>query len=80
MDATLWQGNRQATTSPAIRPDRDREVVRVGKDDAPDWWRGRWPRSARWGEDIPSDQLHDPMHFRSGGVDPGRDGCRVPLP
>ena len=20
------------------------------------------------------------MHFRSGGVDPGRDGCRVPLP
>lgn len=23
---------------------------------------------------------HDPMHFRSHGVDPGRDGCRVPLP
>ena len=22
----------------------------------------------------------DPMHVRSGGVDPGRDGCRVPLP
>ena len=22
----------------------------------------------------------DPMHFRSNGVDPGRDGCRVPLP
>jgi alpha-glucosidase len=20
------------------------------------------------------------MHFRSGGTDPGRDGCRVPLP
>jgi alpha-glucosidase len=20
------------------------------------------------------------MHFRSGGVDPGRDGCRVPIP
>ena len=20
------------------------------------------------------------MHFRSGGIDPGRDGCRVPLP
>jgi len=24
--------------------------------------------------------IQDPMHFRSGGVDPGRDGCRVPLP
>ncbi|WP_394938460.1 glycoside hydrolase family 13 protein [Psychromicrobium sp. YIM B11713] len=31
-------------------------------------------------EDIPLDRLQDPMHFRSGGVDPGRDGCRVPLP
>ena len=20
------------------------------------------------------------MHYRSGGIDPGRDGCRVPLP
>jgi alpha-glucosidase len=31
-------------------------------------------------EDIPVELLHDPMHFRSGGIDPGRDGCRVPLP
>ncbi|WP_308468912.1 glycoside hydrolase family 13 protein [Rathayibacter soli] len=31
-------------------------------------------------EDIPLDRLQDPMHFRSGGIDPGRDGCRVPLP
>ena len=31
-------------------------------------------------EDIPLDLLQDPMHFRSQGVDPGRDGCRVPLP
>jgi len=31
-------------------------------------------------EDIPGEQLRDPMHFRSGGVDPGRDGCRVPIP
>jgi alpha-glucosidase len=31
-------------------------------------------------EDIPVELLQDPMHFRSGGVDPGRDGCRVPLP
>lgn len=31
-------------------------------------------------EDIPEDRLEDPMHFRSGGIDPGRDGCRVPLP
>ncbi|MGI9825379.1 glycoside hydrolase family 13 protein [Agromyces sp. Marseille-Q5079] len=30
--------------------------------------------------DLPRDVLEDPMHFRSGGVDPGRDGCRVPLP
>jgi alpha-glucosidase len=31
-------------------------------------------------EDIPSDRRQDPMWHRSGGVDPGRDGCRVPLP
>ncbi|MCS5735983.1 glycoside hydrolase family 13 protein [Herbiconiux daphne] len=31
-------------------------------------------------EDIPRHLLTDPMHHRSGGVDPGRDGCRVPLP
>jgi len=31
-------------------------------------------------EDLPLELLQDPMHFRSGGVDPGRDGCRVPLP
>jgi alpha-glucosidase len=30
--------------------------------------------------DLPPDQLQDPMYFRSGGTDPGRDGCRVPLP
>lgn len=30
--------------------------------------------------EIPRDRIEDPMHFRSGGVDPGRDGCRVPLP
>lgn len=31
-------------------------------------------------EDLPLGLLTDPMHFRSLGVDPGRDGCRVPLP
>ena len=31
-------------------------------------------------EDLPVDRIQDPMHFQSGGVDPGRDGCRVPLP
>jgi alpha-glucosidase len=31
-------------------------------------------------ENIPSDRRQDPMWLRSGGVDPGRDGCRVPLP
>jgi alpha-glucosidase len=31
-------------------------------------------------EDLPLDRIQDPMHERSGGVDPGRDGCRVPLP
>ncbi len=30
--------------------------------------------------EVPLDAIEDPMHFRSGGVDPGRDGCRVPLP
>ena len=30
--------------------------------------------------DIPVDRIDDPMHARSGGVDPGRDGCRVPFP
>jgi alpha-glucosidase len=31
-------------------------------------------------EDIPSELRQDPMWRRSGGVDPGRDGCRIPLP
>jgi alpha-glucosidase len=30
--------------------------------------------------DVPAERREDPMYFRSGGVDPGRDGCRVPLP
>lgn len=30
--------------------------------------------------EIPVELIEDPMHARSGGVDPGRDGCRVPLP
>ncbi|HEU0183586.1 MAG TPA: glycoside hydrolase family 13 protein [Agromyces mariniharenae] len=30
--------------------------------------------------ELPREVLEDPMHFRSGGIDPGRDGCRVPLP
>jgi alpha-glucosidase len=31
-------------------------------------------------EDIPPERRQDPMWLRSGGVDPGRDGCRIPLP
>jgi len=31
-------------------------------------------------ETIPADRRQDPMWRRSGGVDPGRDGCRVPIP
>jgi alpha-glucosidase len=31
-------------------------------------------------EDIPTERRQDPMWLRSGGVDPGRDGCRIPLP
>ncbi|WNV89236.1 glycoside hydrolase family 13 protein [Umezawaea sp. Da 62-37] len=31
-------------------------------------------------EDLPRGALQDPMYFRSEGIDPGRDGCRVPLP
>ena len=30
--------------------------------------------------EVPRERIEDPMHARSGGVDPGRDGCRVPLP
>ncbi|MFJ3891852.1 MULTISPECIES: glycoside hydrolase family 13 protein [unclassified Streptomyces] len=30
--------------------------------------------------ELPADRIQDPMYFRSGGTDPGRDGCRVPLP
>ncbi|QIK83770.1 glycoside hydrolase family 13 protein [Sanguibacter sp. HDW7] len=30
--------------------------------------------------ELPPSRIQDPMHARSGGVDPGRDGCRVPLP
>jgi alpha-glucosidase len=31
-------------------------------------------------ENIPSDRREDPMWHRSGGIDPGRDGCRIPIP
>ena len=31
-------------------------------------------------EDIPADRIEDPMYHRTDGADPGRDGCRVPLP
>jgi alpha-glucosidase len=31
-------------------------------------------------ENIPFERRRDPMWHRSGGVDPGRDGCRIPLP
>jgi len=31
-------------------------------------------------EDIPAERIEDPMYHRTGGADPGRDGCRVPLP
>ncbi len=31
-------------------------------------------------EDIPPERKQDPMWRRSGGVDPGRDGCRTPMP
>ncbi len=30
--------------------------------------------------ELPRAAITDPMHFRSGGVDPGREGCRVPMP
>jgi alpha-glucosidase len=31
-------------------------------------------------EDLPDDKRQDPIWHRTGGADPGRDGCRVPLP
>jgi alpha-glucosidase len=31
-------------------------------------------------EDIPDERKQDPMFRRSGGVNPGRDGCRTPIP
>ncbi|MFF4284497.1 glycoside hydrolase family 13 protein [Streptomyces sp. NPDC001633] len=31
-------------------------------------------------EDLPEDVLQDPIWERSGHTDPGRDGCRVPIP
>jgi alpha-glucosidase len=31
-------------------------------------------------EDLPDAVRDDPMYTRSGGSDPGRDGCRIPLP
>jgi alpha-glucosidase len=30
--------------------------------------------------DLPPQARQDPVWFRSGGTEPGRDGCRVPLP
>ncbi len=31
-------------------------------------------------EDLPAELRQDPAFHRTGGADPGRDGCRVPLP
>ncbi|BCJ52936.1 alpha-glucosidase [Actinoplanes sp. NBRC 14428] len=31
-------------------------------------------------EDLPDEVRDDPMYLRTDGADPGRDGCRVPLP
>jgi alpha-glucosidase len=31
-------------------------------------------------EDIPDEVRQDPMYWQTNGVNPGRDGCRVPLP
>jgi alpha-glucosidase len=31
-------------------------------------------------EDLPDEVRRDPVFRRTGGADPGRDGCRVPLP
>jgi len=31
-------------------------------------------------QDIPDELRQDPMFYRTSGADPGRDGCRVPLP
>ncbi|GAA2985669.1 glycoside hydrolase family 13 protein [Streptomyces fulvorobeus] len=31
-------------------------------------------------EDIPAERRDDPIYHRTQGQDPGRDGCRVPLP
>jgi alpha-glucosidase len=31
-------------------------------------------------EDLPTAVRQDPSYFRTGGEDPGRDGCRVPIP
>jgi alpha-glucosidase len=31
-------------------------------------------------EDLPPDIRQDPIWHRNGGTDPGRDGCRVPMP
>ncbi len=31
-------------------------------------------------DDLPGHIRQDPTYHRTGGVDPGRDGCRVPLP
>jgi alpha-glucosidase len=31
-------------------------------------------------QDIPDELRQDPIWHRTGGADPGRDGCRVPLP
>ena len=31
-------------------------------------------------EDLPDQVRHDPVWHRTGGLEPGRDGCRVPLP
>ena len=41
---------------------------------------GRRARPGRGRRPAPRAASQDPMYHRSGGEDPGRDGCRVPLP
>ena len=41
---------------------------------------GRGARACRRSRTSRHERRQDPMWHRSGGVDPGRDGCRIPLP
>jgi alpha-glucosidase len=80
--AFSFEAKRVGTPTDLARGTRRARACRVALDGAAGLdllLPGRGARSSRGGGH-PDDRKRDPMWFRSGRRDPGRDGCRVPIP